>query len=183
MKKLLMMLCLLLPSISKAYSCNKLTLCNGEYSVSLSTSFDDIYTEIGRDIYNGQWEVGYGKELFPISKLNSDSKKTYEIADIGVFNTFVGGDGQGIFGISLGIKTPTLIIKTIQTLEGVPDLMAKLPKWANVLAQSTSVDVGYGNRIFGVPKGLASEGIVANSWDIGMHVNIPFSDIFQKPSL
>ena len=169
--------------LKNAFSCQKLSLCAGDYSVSLSTSVNDFYTEVDRDFYNGMWEIGYGKELLPISKFNSESKKTYEIADIGLFNTFVGGDGQGIFGVSVGIKTPTLIIKAIQTIEGVPDLMVKLPKWASVLAQSSSVDIGYGNRLFGVPKALASEGIVSNSWDVGIHVNIPFGDLFQKPSL
>ncbi len=182
MKKLILFVLLfLIPRLS--FSCQKLALCAGDFSINLSTSVDDFYTEVDRDFYNGMWEIGYGKELFPINKINPDSRKTYEIADIGVFNTFVGGDNQGIFGINLGIKTPTLIIKGIQEIDGVPDLMAQLPKWASILSQSTSIDVGYGNRIFGVPKGLASEGIVANSWDVGMRVNIPFSDLFQKASL
>lgn len=147
----------------------------GNYHIALSTSATSFYTEVDRNFYpDGQWGIGWGWEALPIYKGNPASGTQYELCYIGFSNTFVVGDKQGLFGVNLGIKTPTLIMKGIQELEGKGDIIAALPPLERTLLLATSFDVGYSNRAFGVPAGLAAQGVRKANWVAGFHINLAY---------
>ena len=151
------------------------------YSVALSTSLDDFYTVVDRDWYNGQWLIGYGKEAVPFYRTSSDGIKR-EICYIGIYNAFAVNDGAGVFGLDLGVHIPTLFIQTYQTFENNnADFVASLPGWAQKLNDAVSIEVGAGDRIFGMPTALANSGVKRFAATVGAHVTLPFGSVFGVP--
>ena len=153
----------------------------GGWTVQPSLSeFENPLTAVNRDVLNGMWEIGPGFELLPFHNKSADGVDR-EVFFIGAFNTYVLGDnqGQGVFGANLGVHMPTAILQIYQFIASKPDLISQLPAWVQKINKYTSLDFGYGNRIFGVPKAMAAQGIKANSYGFGVFTAIPIGDLFN----
>ena len=178
MKRILVaLLWLIVPALAVA-SGPSLDLGKG-YSIALSTSLGDAYADVTRDYLNGMWLMGYGKEIAPAYHVDSVSGVKYEFAYIGFYNVFALGDGKGVFGLDLGIKLPTIVLNGVGWLTN-QDIIKQLPPWGQKLQYVTSLEAGYGYRVFGISKEMTAQGIRKECWTVGAHINMPIDYIMAN---
>ena len=151
-----------------------LSLGNG-FTAGISGNWATINTLALRDIYNGEWLIGYGHEILELDRNNE------QLLYLDVWNAFaVGDNGRGVLGASIGTH---LVTGIVQAVEAVSPLVSKVgvvaPPWVHDISQFVSLEAGAGDRLFGNP--LASQGVKNQCYIIGGEVKVPFGNLFGVP--